>query len=152
MKLFEIYYEIVIHFAKLLRIHFLFKDFTMSSLGVWRIYYEFTIYSSTSLWIYLMFRKFTMISLFISWILVVLRINYPFREFAIYLLSLSRIHQESLVFRLLTINSLLNREIIMNSVFVPRIHYILGLFTMKSLSLPWIHYIFREFIYFGNSP
>ena len=55
----RIYYENTSCFANILRIHYLFLEFTMKSLFVSGIHYEFTIYFTTQQWIHFLFQEFT---------------------------------------------------------------------------------------------
>ena len=131
------------------RIHYLFGEFTLNSLGLSRSYLESTIIFRTRYlfaklpWrnylfrrftknllssprFYHLFLEFTRNSLYVSWI------HYLFRVYLMTLLSISRIHYESTTFSRI---HYLFRESIMNLLGISRSNY---KFTVFNANLVWI--------------
>ena len=93
-------------------IHYLFHEFSMSSLSASLFHFEFTIFFSKSLWIHYLFRKLTFHYLW---------------NFSLNSLYFSRIHLESTLFRKITMDSLSPSQF----------HYEVTIFFTNSI---WIHY------------
>ena len=132
----------------------MFRVYTFKSLYISRIQNEFTLYFTNKLWIYYLFHGFTMNLLSFARInydcTIFWRIQWIFYEYTVFIANLIRIIG---VFRGITSYSLWNynflREFTLNSLSILRIHYLWRDFTINSIFLSQIHH---EFIWcFANS-
>ena len=123
----------------------MFRVYNFKSLYISRIQYEFALYFTNKLWIYYLFHGFTMNLLSFARInydcTIFWRIQWIFYEYTVFIANLIRIIR---VFRDITSYSLWNynflREFTLNSLSILRIHYLWRDFTINSFGVSRIHY------------
>ena len=140
LRIHYLFRQFTIYFANSIRIHNLFRKFTSNSLSESPIYFEFTIFFANSFSIHYLFHEFTFNSLPISLIHYEFTIfSRSYIEFIIFLLS-SRKHIDiTILFPNWLWIHLLIREFNSSSLSLSRIHSALHILFANRLRFPFVN-------------